>query len=140
MSESNLEIELHSLQQARIVIDARLQPFITSWLTAGKKLTLTCKLKKRTSKQNKRYWGQGILAQIAAQAVVGGKMYSAENWHEIFKRMYLGVDELPNGQVIGKSSTGLTTAEFCEFSDQVEAYAQTDLGVHFVDLPVKDLR
>jgi hypothetical protein len=140
MSESNLEIELHNQQQWAIVLEARLQPFVKSWLTAGKKLTLTCKLQKRTAKQNRRYWGNGILSQIAAQAESGGKLYSAENWHEVFKRMYLGVDELPNGQVIGKSSTGLTTAEFCEFSDKVEAYAATELFVVFVDLPVKDLR
>jgi hypothetical protein len=140
MSESTIELELHNLQQWRIVLDARLQPFVTSWLSAGKKLTLTCKLQKRTSKQNRRYWGKGILAQIAKQAVVNDRLYSAENWHEVFKRQFLGIVELPNGQVIGKSSTGLTTAEFCIFSDQVEAYAQTDLGVKFIDLPFKDLR
>lgn len=140
MSESNLEIELYNLQQSRIVIDTRLNEFITKWLTAGKKLTLTCKLQKRTSKQNRRYWGSGVLSQIAAQALVNGRFYSAEIWHEQFKRQFLGVEVLPSGQFIGLSSTKLTTAEFCEFSDKVEAYAATDLGVHFVDLPVKDIR
>jgi NinB protein len=140
MSESTIELDLHNPQQWAVVLEARLQPFVKSWLTAGKKLTLTCKLQKRSTKQNRRYWGNGILAQIAAQAVVNGKLYSAETWHEQFKRQILGFIELPGGGVIGKSTTGLTTAEFCEFSDQVEAYAQTELGVHFVDLPVKDLR
>ena len=140
MSDTTLEIELYNLQQARIVIGSRLDQFVTSHLTAGKKLVLSCKRLKRTSKQNRRYWGNGILAQIAAQAVVNGRMYSAETWHEQFKRMFIGVIELPNGQVIGKSSTELSTAEFCIFSDQVEAYAQTDLGVCFIDLPVRDLR
>ena len=140
MSESNLEIELYNVQQARIVIDTRLNEFVTKWLTAGKKLTLTCKLQKRTSKQNRRYWGGGVLAQIAAQAVVNGQLYSAEIWHEQFKRQFLGVEVLPSGQFIGVSSAKLTTAEFCEFCDKVEAYSATDLGVHFVDLPAKDLR
>jgi hypothetical protein len=140
MSQSTLELDLHNPQQWAVVLEARLQPFVKSWLTAGKKLTLTCKLQKRSTKQNKRYWGNGILAHIAAQAVVNERLFSAEIWHEQFKRQFLGVVELPNGQVIGKSSTGLTTAEFCKFSDKVEAYAQTDLGVHFIDLPVKDLR
>ena len=74
------------------------------------------------------------MAQIAEQAVVNGRLYSAESWHEQFKRQFIGVEELPSGEVIGKSSTGLTTAEFCEFSDKVEAFACTDLGVCFVDL------
>jgi hypothetical protein len=52
----------------------------------------------------------------------------------MFKRKFIGFDELPNGEVIGKSSTKLTTAEFCAFCDQVEAYAATELGVVFYDL------
>jgi len=91
-------------------------------------------LRKRTVKQNKRYWGKGVLAQIAEQATVNGRLYSAESWHELFKRMFIGVIELPDGSVVGESSTGLNTAEFCEFCDQVEAYACTDLGVVFYDL------
>ena len=131
---TSLTIDLHNTAQARAIIKAQLFPFLGRWLKSGKQLSLTCKLRKRTSKQNKRYWGNGVLAQIAAQATVGGKLYSAESWHEQFKRQFIGVEELPNGQVIGKSSTGLSTAEFCEFSDQVEAYAATELGVVFYDL------
>ena len=65
---------------------------------------------------------------------MGGKLYSAESWHEQFKRQFIGVEELPSGEVIGKSSTGLSKAEFCDFCTQVEAYAATELGVRFVDL------
>ena len=36
--------------------------------------------------------------------------------------------------VQGMSSTDLDTAQFCEFSDMVEAYAATELGVTFYDL------
>jgi hypothetical protein len=140
MSESTIELDLHNPQQWAVVLEARLQPFVKSWLTAGKKLTLTCGKQKRSKPQNRRYWGKGILAQIAAQAVVNGQLFSAEIWHEQFKRQFIGVIELPNGQVIGKSSKELDTEKFCIFSDEVEAYAQTELGVHFVDLPVKDLR
>lgn len=134
MSESSLTLELHNLQQARVLIKERLFPFVGSWLSSGKKLVLTAKLRTRTPKQNRRYWGKGVLAQIAEQAVINDRLYSAECWHEQFKRQFIGVIELPSGQVIGKSSAGLTTAEFCEFSDQVEAYAVTDLGVVFYDL------
>ena len=75
-----------------------------------------------------------MLAQIAEQATVGGRLFSAESWHELFKRRFIGVVELPDGTVQGKSSTGLTTAEFCDFCTQVEAYAVTELGVIFYDL------
>ncbi len=134
MSESAITLELFNRQQAFAVIKEQLYPFLGKWLQAEKTLTLTARLKKRTPEQNRRYWGRGVLAQIAEQATVNGKLYSAEVWHEMFKRMFIGFDELPNGQIIGKSSTGLTTAEFCDFCTQVEAYAAQELGVQFVDL------
>ena len=134
MSESAITLELFNRQQAFAVIKDQLYPFLGKWLQAEKTLTLTARLKKRTPEQNRRYWGRGVLAQIAEQATVNGKLYSAEVWHEQFKRMFIGFDELPNGQIIGKSSKELNTAQFCEFSDKVEAYACTDLGVTFYDL------
>lgn len=134
MSESAITLELFNRSQAFAVIKDQLYPFLGKWLQAEKTLTLTARLKKRTPEQNRRYWGRGVLAQIAEQATVNGKLYSAEVWHEQFKRMFIGFDELPNGQIIGKSSTGLTTAEFCDFCTQVEAYAAQELGVRFVDL------
>lgn len=135
MSNSAITLELFNRQQAIAIIKEQLYPFLGHWLQAGKTLTLSVSLKKRTQKQNRRYWGRGVLAQIAEQAAVGGKLFAAETWHEQFKRQFIGVTELPNGEVIGKSSTGLTTAEFCEFCDQVEAWACTELGVRFIDLP-----
>ena len=75
-----------------------------------------------------------MLAQIAEQATVGGKLYAAETWHEQFKRQFIGIIELPDGGIVGKSSTELTTGEFCDFCTQVEAYAATELGVRFMDL------
>ncbi len=134
MSDSAITLELFNRQQAFAVIKAQLYPFLGRWLQADKTLTITASLKKRSKPQNRRYWGRGVLAQIAEQATVGGKLYSAEVWHEQFKRMFIGFDELPNGQVIGKSSKELNTAEFCDFCTQVEAYAARELGVRFVDL------
>lgn len=129
----NQTLQLYNPQQAHVVL-ADLWPLIKATLTAGKRLQLTVKPEKRSQAQNRRYWGQGVLAQVAAQAVVGSKLYSAESWHEQFKRQFIGVEELPSGEVIGKSSTGLSKAEFCDFCTQVEAYAATELGVRFVDL------
>ena len=134
MSDSSITLELHNRQQAFAIIKDQLFPFLKQWLTDGRRLVLTCKLRVRTPKQNKRYWGRGVLAQIAQQAAPGGKLYSAEVWHEQFKRQFIGVIELPNGGIQGMSSKELNTAQFCEFSDKVEAYACTDLGVTFYDL------
>lgn len=133
MSE-NLTIELHNRQQAWVEIKGQLFPFLATVLQGGKRWVLTVSLRKRTAKQNKRYWGRGVLAQISEQAEVHGRRFSAEVWHEQFKRQFIGVEQLPNGQVVGKSSTELTTAEFCDFCDQVEAFAAASLGVTFVDL------
>ena len=131
---NRLEVILWNRQQAFAVLDGAAKQFVANLLQNGKTLVLTCGYRKRTSKQNKRYWGRGILAQIAEQATVGGKLFAAETWHEQFKRQFIGVIELPDGSVVGQSSTGLDTAEFCKFSDQVEAYAATELGVFFEDL------
>jgi len=129
----NQTLQLYNPQQAHVVL-ADLWPLIKATLTAGKRLQLTVKPEKRSQAQNRRYWGQGVLAQVAAQAVVGGKLYSAEVWHELAKRKFIGVDELPNGEVVGKSSTKLSTAEFCDFCTAVEAWAATEFNVVFYDL------
>ena len=93
----------------------------------------------RTLAQNRRYWGRGVLSQISEQASIDGNKFSAEAWHEQFKQSFIGVLELPNGRVIGKSSAKLSTKKFSEFCTEVEAYAATDLGVFFVDLrPIND--
>ena len=132
-----ITIELHNRQQAWAAIKAQVFPFLAASLQAGATWVLTIDKKKRTPKQNRRYWSKGVLAQIAAQSTVEGKLYSAKNWHEMFKREYIGVIELPNGEVIGKSSASLTTKEFCDFCDEVEAYAVTELNVIFQDLEPK---
>lgn len=129
-----LEIELFSRQQAWVAIKGQLFPFLKDVLQGSGRWVLTVTRRKRTKAQNKRYWGQGVLSQVAAQAVVNGKQYDAETWHEMFKRLFVGVVELPNGEVVGKSSADLTTAEFSEFCTRVEAYAATELGVTFYDL------
>lgn len=134
MSDERLELELHNRQQAWAVMQSRLFPFLAGKLQGEARWVLKVERRRRTKPQNRRYWGQGVLAQIAAQATVNGRMFEAEVWHEQFKRMFIGVIELPNGQVIGKSSTTLTTKEFSEFCDQVEAWAATELGVTFYDL------
>lgn len=132
---NTLTVDLYNRPQSEVAIEKQVRPFLAMALQGSRRLVLSIKPEKRSNPQNRRYWGQGVLAQITAQAVVNGKQYSAETWHEMFKRMFVGVEELPNGQVIGKSSTKLTKAEFSDFCQQVEAYAANELGVVFFDLP-----
>jgi hypothetical protein len=131
---NTLEIELHNRQQAWVAIKSKLFPFLKEVLQNGRRLVLVVKERQRTTPQNRRYWGKGVLAQIAEQAVVNGKQYDAETWHELFKRMFIGVKELPNGEIVGMSSKELSTTEFSDFCAKVEAYAATELGVTFYDL------
>lgn len=133
MSES-LEITLHNRQQAWAAIKAQVFPFLAAALQAGGRWVLTIKRMTRTKAQNRRYWGNGVLAQIAEQAVVNGRQYDAEVWHELMKKKFIGLVELPDGSVIGQSSANLTTAQFSEFCAQVEAYACSELNVTFYDL------
>lgn len=137
MSET-LTIELHNKQQAWVAIKAQLFPFLATVLQGGGRWVLAVSRRKRTKPQNRRYWGRGVLAQIAEQAVVNGKQYPAEVWHEHYKRKFIGVIELPSGEVVGKSSTALDTAQFSAFCDQVEADGATEHGVTFYDLAPRD--
>lgn len=129
-----LELELHDRQQAWSIIKSQLFPFLATVLQGGGKWVLTVARRKRTKPQNRRYWGNGVLAQIAEQAEVNGQKFSAEAWHELFKRKFAGVVELPDGSIVGASTTKMTTAEFSEFCHNVESLAATELGVTFYDL------
>jgi hypothetical protein len=104
-------------------------------LIAGHRMVLEIRPEKRSVQQNRRYWGRGVLAQVAEKAIVNGRRYSAEVWHEQFKRQFIGVMDLPNGEIVGMSSKELTKPEFSAFCGEVEAYAATELAVVFEDLP-----
>lgn len=130
-----LEIVLHNRQQAWAAIKGQVFPFLAQVMQSGGRWVLKIGRMKRTTQQNRRYWSRGVLAQIAEQAVVGGRQFSAEIWHELMKKKFIGLVELPDGSVIGKSSRDLSTVEFAEFCAAVEAYAASELGVTFYDLP-----
>lgn len=84
---------------------------------------------KRHSQQNRLYWA--LLKQVSEQAMVDGRRYSDEVWHEQFKRLLLGLVDLPGGQKAGESTTKLNVSEFSEYVNKVTAYAATELGVVF---------
>lgn len=131
---TRLVVELYNPEQAWLQIKTQVFPFLRQAFNQGGRWVLTVAKRKRSNPQNRRYWGRGVLAQIAEQAVVEGRMFPERIWHEQFKRQFIGVEELPSGEVIGKSSADLSAAEFAEFCTQVEAYAAQELGVRFYDL------
>lgn len=107
-----------------------------TYAAEGQFLAVTVKVFKckRSLDQNRRYWGPAVLGAIEAQAVtVDGRRYTKEIWHEQFKRMFIGVIELPNGDTMGQSSAQLDVEAFSIFMQEVEAYAASELGVVFYE-------
>lgn len=86
---------------------------------------------KRSTEQNKRLWA--LLNEIAEQAMLNGKHYSAEAWHEWAKRQFIGVEELPGGGTVGISTTTLNVEEFGAYMTRIEAWAAQNLGIEFRD-------
>lgn len=104
--------------------------------------------KKRSPDQNSLYWA-GPLRDIAEQAWVDGRQYSAEVFHEYFKREFLPDPDhvdcddshikdgyakwatTPGGErVLVGSTTGLTVRGMAAYLEQVYAYGAS-LGVQF---------
>lgn len=96
---------------------------------------------------NAYYWRR--LTEIADQAYIEGRAYSAEVWHEYFKKEYLPEEfdpemtregyrkwaVAPDGaRVLIGSTTQLTVKGFAEYITQVEAFG-AGLGVLFSASP-----
>ena len=105
-------------------------------------------VKVRSLDANAAYWA-GPLRDIAEQAWVQGKQYSADVWHEQFKREYLPEepseelckahyrkwDVTPAGdRVLIGSTTQLTVKGFALYLQAVEAFGAS-LGVQFSARP-----
>lgn len=101
-------------------------------------------VKTRKLDQNALYW-VGPLADIAEQAYVGGRTYSADIWHENYKRLYLPEQfdadlckegyvkwaYTPSGdRVCVGSTTQLTIKGFAQYLAQIEADGAS-MGVLF---------
>jgi len=102
------------------------------------------KTKVRGLDANARMWA-GPLKDISEQGYVGGRTYSAEVWHEHFKKEYLPEqfdaelckegyvkwDFTPGGdRILVGSTTQLTVKGFAQYLTQVEAFG-ANLGVQF---------
>ncbi|SEJ99831.1 NinB protein [Achromobacter sp. NFACC18-2] len=100
--------------------------------------------KPRRMSQNALMWA-GPLNDIAEQAWVNGKRFTAEAWHEHFKREFLPEQFDPDlclegyvkwqitprgDRVLVGSTTGLTVKGMAQYLTQIEA-AGAELGVEF---------
>lgn len=91
---------------------------------------IVCKHKeKRRTVQNRLYWA--ILREISGQAMLGGRSFSDDCWHEHFKRLFIGAVDLPDGRQMGESTARLSVTDFAEYVTKIQAYAVGDLGVIF---------
>lgn len=89
--------------------------------------------KKLSREAQNRHWS--ILRQVAAQLKdEDGNYHSPEVWHLHLCSEFLGTDVVKMGgrdKIIPRSSANLSSHEFAEFDDQIEAWA-TERGVNLV--------
>jgi hypothetical protein len=110
-------------------------------LDNGKPVHITCQEyeQDRSLRQNRYYWG-ACIREISEQATIEGQRWSGEAWHELFRRMFLGY-EIEKVRVAGrkravinrrlKSTAKLKVKAFNLYLEKVQAFAASDLGVHF---------
>ena len=84
----------------------------------------------RSTAQNSLYWA--VLQAISEQVMPDGQTYHPDTWHIYFKTLFLPgrMRELPGGQMVElePTTTGMTTAAFSEYVEQVIAWA-TERGL-----------
>ena len=136
------QIFLRSVQQRGIVM--ALLPNLPLDEESPLEVVIREPVKARGLDQNSLMW-VGPLASIAAQAWVQGRQFSAEVWHEHYKREYLPEefdpeltkdgyrkwDVTPAGErVLIGSTTQLTKKGFGQYLEQIEADG-AGMGVQF---------
>jgi hypothetical protein len=88
----------------------------------------------RSTAQNSLYWA--VLQAISEQVMPGGQTYHPDTWHTYFKTLFLPgrMKELPGGQMVElePTTTGMTTAAFSEYVEQVIAWA-TERGLTWTE-------
>jgi hypothetical protein len=93
----------------------------------------------RSLAANRYYWGV-VLKEISEQAIICGQRWTADAFHELFKRQFLGY-EIKKYTVAGrrkkqvirrlKSTTGLKIKAFATYIEKIQAFAATELAVTF---------
>lgn len=138
---THLRVHWSQPDQARTNFLAVVAPWVKTQLDAGESIDVHLSVAEddRSILQNKFYWGY-VLKSIAAQARVNGQRYTADAWHELFKRQMLGY-EIRKVTVAGarrkrvirslRSTAKLSVKAMSKYLDAVMAFAASDLGVTF---------
>ena len=83
--------------------------------------------KPRSNPQNRLMWVWfTCIAQAWSEAT--GRVFTPENVHDAYCLLYLPVT-MPNGANIPGSTSKLTTEEFTDFLNKVQADAETEYGI-----------
>lgn len=114
-----------SIKQGEVLYSAGI------WLSSIPNGTWVLKLERkptqRTLSQNALMWvWMDAIAEEWSEAT--DRYYSRDVVKEFLCRKYLPL-EMPDGSVVGGSTSGLTTEQMGEFMDKVQAYAATEWGI-----------
>lgn len=98
----------------------------------GKLIVLSLELSrnKRSSQANRRYFG--VVVPVCAQILSRGRALplSKEQTHWLLKSAFLGSEETPLG-LVPKDSHTLSTEEFSEYTERIEAHFRAEFGAVF---------
>ncbi len=102
----------------------------------------------RSLQQNRYMWGV-VMKETSEQAQIGGQRYTAEAFHELGKRLFLGF-EIVKVDVAGRrkktvirrlrSTRDLSVKKMSAYLEQFIAWAVTDYGVTFSEKDWKEYR
>lgn len=67
--------------------------------------------------------------EISEKVFIDGKRFSQDVWHEFLKRKFIGCIEMPNGQLMGISTTKLSVQEMSEYQEKIISWAAMEHGV-----------
>ena len=99
------------------------------WLESNAELEVCIRpyKSKRSIEQNRRLWF--LYREISEKVFIDGKRFSQDVWHEFLKRKFIGCIEMPNGQLMGISTTKLSVQEMSEYQEKIISWASMEHGV-----------
>lgn len=99
------------------------------WLEANAELEVCIRPynSKRSIEQNRRLWF--LYREISEKVFIDGRRFSQDVWHEFLKRKFIGCIEMPNGQLMGISTTKLSVQEMSEYQEKIISWASMEHGV-----------
>jgi len=112
--------------------DAQFRSALAKWRGKPVMLDIETVGNRRSLQANRRYWGVTvkIVAEILSALSKGPLPIHPDQAHDLLCRTFLGEVDTPAGKV-RKTTHDLSTAEFAEFVQKVEAHFTAEYGVVF---------